>query len=99
MASLPGSQASTIFLLLYDGLLWRTLLILHLRMESASDSYLFGIPVVAVDDVVQPAGQCCSMRLHRRWSDNIPVDPDYILPRSLAGAGLHNLAEDILRHS
>lgn len=37
---LPGSQASTIFLLLYDGLLWRTLLVLHLRMESA-DMLLF----------------------------------------------------------
>ena len=34
-SGLPGTQASTIFLLLYDDLLWRTLLILHLRMTSA----------------------------------------------------------------
>lgn len=35
---LPGSQTSTIFLLPDDSLLWRTLLILHLRMKSARRS-------------------------------------------------------------
>lgn len=55
---LPGSQASTIFLLLYDGLLWRTLLVLHLRKESAG-MLLFSLSLMS-----SVGHHGCSVTLH-----------------------------------
>lgn len=98
---LPGSQASTIFLLLYDDLLWRTLLVLHLRMTPAISGRFFCFArhfsfFEIVDCVHGAGGKCWRVTVHTKRADNIPVDPDYIL---LAEVDLHSPAEDILHHS